>query len=138
MFELRIALSIRYPLRLMLTTPCSRPRMNRSTFFTPENNHDLVHMRLHINTHLCAKGSDWFNTILQSCVQTSETWPFTTSEAGGHLVLASMIFSCKSCYFYVRLTCPHLHEKDREGCISVSLLLKGQVANNTTVKWAKA
>ena len=41
----------------------------------------------------------------------------------------------------VMITSPHLHKKDSEVCVKsrsprASLLLKGQVTDHTTVKWA--
>ena len=70
----------------------------------------------------------------------SVTWPLNGSEAGGDLVLiqASLLLLCKS-------TCAnanwvHLHDKSSEVCIKTSsplasLAFKGQVTEQTTVRW---
>ena len=70
----------------------------------------------------------------------SVAWPLNGSEAGGDLVLiqTSLLLLCKS-------SCSNankvpLHDKSREVCIearssAASLLFKGQVTEQTTVKW---
>ena len=74
-------------------------------------------------------------------VACSVTWPLYGGEAGGDLVLiqTSLLLFCKSSCSHANQA--YIHDKSREVCIKArsppaSLPHKGQVTEQTTVKWS--
>ena len=88
---------------------------------------------------LCYRSSFW--SIDHFTVVCSVTWPLHGSEAGGDLALiqTSRCLSCKCTYLALEQL--DLHNKSNEVCIKTrstpaSLPFKGQVTEETTVKWS--
>ena len=84
-----------------------------------------------------------FDIIDHFTVVCSVTCPLNGSEAGGDLALiqTSLLFSCKCTKLALKQL--YLHNKSSEVCIKTrspraSLPFKGQVTEQTTVKWSLA